>query len=367
MTTDRSRPTKALATRIAPELASHLEPVLMHDSSTNTLIRHYRTTQGRARLKDTVMNLGYNRPLYLLPFDHRHSYVTGMFNFNPPLTVEQHEAVADSKRVIYDGFRQALGKEVPIASAAILVDEEFGADILRDAVKSGYVTALSTEKSGSSEFEFEFGAAFAEHIEAFGPTFAKALVRYNPEGDAPLNRRQTARLKQLSDYCRSSDQLFMFELLVPATKAQMDRVQADRQTFDLRVRPALTSRPSAHYRTPESSPMCGRSKGSIAARTASALLKRCAVTAGTRSAASFWDAVPMRKRWRAGSKPPLPCRDSPDSRSGARLSGTQWPITTRKRRADKRPRPEWPSATASGWPFSSALTLHIRVRCDDGR
>ena len=149
------------------------------------------------------MSLGYNRPLYLLPFDHRHSYVTGMFNFNPPLTVEQHEAVADSKRVIYDGFRQALDKEVPIASAAILVDEEFGADILRDAVKSGYVTALSTEKSGSSEFEFEFGAAFAEHIEAFGPTFAKVLVRYNPEGDVALNRRQTAKLKRLSDYCRS--------------------------------------------------------------------------------------------------------------------------------------------------------------------
>ena len=185
------------------------------------------------------MSLGYNRPLYLLPFDHRHSYVTGMFKFNPPLTADEHETVADSKRVIYDGFRQALDKEVPIASAAILVDEEFGADILRDAVKRGYVTALSTEKSGSSEFEFEFGAAFAEHIEAFGPTFAKALVRFNPEGDAPLNRRQTARLKQLSDYCRSANQLFMFELLVPATQAQMDRVQADKQTYDLQIRPAL--------------------------------------------------------------------------------------------------------------------------------
>ena len=32
------------------------------------------------------MSLGYDRPLYLLPFDHRHSYVTGMFNFKPPLT-----------------------------------------------------------------------------------------------------------------------------------------------------------------------------------------------------------------------------------------------------------------------------------------
>ncbi len=186
------------------------------------------------------MNRGYNRPLYLLPFDHRHSYVTAMFKFNPPLTIDQHEAVTDSKRVIYDGFRQALGHDVPIASAAILVDAEFGAGILRDAVTRGYVTALSTEKSGSNEFEFEAGAAFAEHIRSFGPTFAKVLVRYNPEGDAALNRRQTARLKQLSDYCRSADQLFMFELLVPATKAQMDRVHTDRQTFDLHVRPELT-------------------------------------------------------------------------------------------------------------------------------
>jgi myo-inositol catabolism protein IolC len=192
--------------------------------------------------KDTIVNLGYKRPLYLLPFDHRHSYETGLFNFNPPLTIDQRAAVADSKRVIYEGFRQAAGDEVPLPSAAILVDEEFGADILRDAVTRGYVTALSTEKSGSDEFEFEFGAAFAEHIEAFGPTFAKVLVRYNPEGDALLNERQTAQLKRLSDYCRSSHQLFMFELLVPATKAQMDGIQGDQQIFDLRVRPELTLR-----------------------------------------------------------------------------------------------------------------------------
>jgi myo-inositol catabolism protein IolC len=185
------------------------------------------------------MSLGYNRPLYLLPFDHRQSYVTGMFQFTPPLTADEHDIVVDSKQVIYEGFRQALGNGVLTARAGILVDEEFGAGILRDANEHGYVTALSTEKSGSDEFEFEYGTAFAEHIEAFGPTFAKVLVRYNPEDDAALNQRQSARLKQLSDYCRAVDQLFMFELLVPATKAQMDRVQGDKQTYDRRVRPEL--------------------------------------------------------------------------------------------------------------------------------
>lgn len=184
------------------------------------------------------MTLGYNRPLYLLPFDHRHSYLTDMFHLIPPLTAEQHAAVIDSKQVIYDGFRRALGSEVPVAAAGILVDEEFGADILRDAAGNGYVTALSIEKSGSAEFEFEYGTGFADHIEAFEPTFAKALVRYNPEGDAALNERQATRLKQLSEYCRAVSQRFMFELLVPATEAQQRRVQ-DETTYDRLIRPRL--------------------------------------------------------------------------------------------------------------------------------
>ncbi len=186
-----------------------------------------------------MSSLGYNRPLYLLPFDHRQSYVTGMFHFTPPLTADEHDTVADSKQVIYDGFRQALGHGVPKDRAGILVDEEFGAAILRHALEHKYVTAVSTEKSGVEEFEFEYGTAFKEHIEAFAPTFAKVLVRYNPENDQALNRRQTARLRQLSDYCRTAEQLFMFELLVPATKAQMDRVQEDKATYDRHIRPEL--------------------------------------------------------------------------------------------------------------------------------
>ena len=185
------------------------------------------------------MRRGYTRPLYLLPFDHRHSYVTGMFHFTPPLTSDQHETVTESKQVIYDGFREALDR-VPVASAGIMVDEEFGAGIVRDAVKNGFVTALSTEQSGSNEFDFEHGAAFAEHIEAFEPTFAKALVRYNPEDDATLNQRQATRLKQLSDYCQAAEQRFMVELLVPATETQRYHIRADETTYDLRMRPGLT-------------------------------------------------------------------------------------------------------------------------------
>jgi myo-inositol catabolism protein IolC len=186
------------------------------------------------------MPRGYDRSLYLLPFDHRHSYVTGMFHLTPPLTVEEHHAVTDSKHLIYEGFREALGHELPVGDMGILVDEEFGAEILIDAARNGYVTALCVEKSGSIEFEFEYGAAFAEHIEAFAPTFAKALVHYNPEGDVALNERQNGRLRQLSNYCQAVGQLFMFELLVPATEEQRHRAETAEMNYDVSMRPELT-------------------------------------------------------------------------------------------------------------------------------
>ena len=185
------------------------------------------------------MNPGYNNALYLLPFDHRHSYVDGLFGFKQPLSASQRKEVIDSKQLIFEGFRQALAEGVPKEAAAILVDEEFGTHILRDAHRRGFVTALSVEQSGIDEFKFEYGDDFASHIEAFDPTFAKVLVRYNPEGDKALNLRQISRLKHLSDYCQRSDRRFMFELLVPATTGQLARMDGDKDAFDRQMRPEL--------------------------------------------------------------------------------------------------------------------------------
>ena len=185
------------------------------------------------------MSLGYDNALYLLPFDHRHSYLDGLFGFKPPLSASQREEVIDSKQLIFEGFKQALAEGVPKEAAAILVDEEFGAHILSDAHRRGFVTALSVEQSGVDEFEFEYGDDFASHIEAFDPSFAKVLVRYNPEGDTALNLRQVSRLKRLSDYCQRSRRRFMFELLVPATAGQLASTDGDKDAFDQQMRPAL--------------------------------------------------------------------------------------------------------------------------------
>jgi myo-inositol catabolism protein IolC len=185
------------------------------------------------------MTLGYNQPLYILPFDHRGSFQTGMFGWKGTLSPEQTAQIAAAKQVIYDGLKAAIAGGVAKAHAGILVDEQFGAAILRDAARSGYITCASAEKSGQEAFDFEYGEDFAKHIEAFDPTFCKVLVRYNPEGDMHLNQRQTARLRRLSDYLHAHDRKYMFELLVPATPGQLQQLGGDRKRYDLERRPAL--------------------------------------------------------------------------------------------------------------------------------
>src|SRR5215469_2037176 len=184
--------------------------------------------------------VGFNQPLYILPFDHRGSFQTKMFGWKGTLSPYQTAEIAATKQVIYDGFKAAIQAGVARQKAGILVDERFGAAILRDAATNGCTTACPAEKSGQEEFDFEYGEDFAEHIEAFHPTFCKVLVRYNPESDRALNQRQAARLRRLSEFLRSQGRSrFMFELLVPPDKEQLDRLKGDKKAYDLELRPRL--------------------------------------------------------------------------------------------------------------------------------
>jgi myo-inositol catabolism protein IolC len=186
------------------------------------------------------MPVGFDQPLYVLPFDHRGSFQTKMFGWKGALNDQQTAEIAAAKQVIYDGFKAAIAAGVPKSKAGILVDEQFGAAILRDASKQGYQTASPAEKSGQDEFDFEYGEDFAKHIEMFQPTFCKVLVRCNPEGDKALNQRQASRLKRLSDYLNGkSKSKFMFELLVPAEEAQLKKVNGDKKAYDQKIRPGL--------------------------------------------------------------------------------------------------------------------------------
>jgi 5-dehydro-2-deoxygluconokinase len=185
------------------------------------------------------VTIGYDKPLYVLPFDHRATFSKTMFGWQGPLTPEQAARIAAAKQVIFEGFKAAVAGGVAKNRAGIQVDEQFGAAILHDARKQGFITSCPAEHSGEEEFHFEYGPDFASHIERFDPTFCKVLVRYNPGGDKALNGCQADRLRQLSDYLHTHGRLYMFELLVPPSAAQLQRLGNDRKAYDLDLRPTL--------------------------------------------------------------------------------------------------------------------------------
>lgn len=185
------------------------------------------------------MTLGYDRPLYILAFDHRGSFSKKFFGVQGAPDAAQTARIVDAKQVIFEGLGRALDGGVSASAAGVLVDEQFGAEVARAARGRGLTLAMPVEKSGQDEFDFEYGDAFGDHIEEFDPTFSKVLVRWNPEGDAGMNERQGQRLKRLSDWLHGHERKYLFELLVPAEPAQLAAVGGDAHRYDTEVRPGL--------------------------------------------------------------------------------------------------------------------------------
>ena len=186
------------------------------------------------------MPLGYDRPLYVLAFDHRSAFAKTLFGITGREPTEDEAArISALKRVIFDGLALAVEEGAPREAAGALVDEQYGASVARDAKERGLVLSMPAEKSGRDEFELEYGEDFGAHVEAFDPDFVKVLVRYNPEGDRELNGRQAERLAMLSAWLRERGRKFLFELLVPAEPAQLAALDGDASLYDQEVRPRL--------------------------------------------------------------------------------------------------------------------------------
>lgn len=180
------------------------------------------------------------KELLVLAFDHRASFIEKMFEIKSRQpTSEEKKQIEDLKRIIFEGFRLSLKTKVPVKIAGLLVDEEFGASILREAKEGGLTFAMPVEKSGQDEFDFEYGENYMRHIREFDPTLVKVLVRYNPDGDRIANQRQLQKLKKLSDYLQQIKKLFLFELIVPPTQKQLLEFGGSKEAYDQQKRPKL--------------------------------------------------------------------------------------------------------------------------------
>jgi myo-inositol catabolism protein IolC len=158
-------------------------------------------------------SLGYSKNLFILPFDHRSSFAKGLFGkTEEEITGEEKEYIKYCKKIIYFGFKDAL-KEIPKEEAGILVDEEYGSEILLDAKANGFVSLLTTEKSGQKEFTMQ-EVDFKEKVARFSPTFLKALVRFHPDDEIDSKERQLIELKKLNGLCLDLNVKFLIEPLI---------------------------------------------------------------------------------------------------------------------------------------------------------
>jgi myo-inositol catabolism protein IolC len=181
--------------------------------------------------------------LWTLAFDHRNSLRRSFFGITGEATEADHQRARAAKAMIFDGVVAAIEQGIPTGQPAVLVDDEYGADVIARARELGVPTAVPVEASGHAVLRFEHGDdGFGPMLERLDPAYAKVLVRYNPDGDPDDNRVQRERLALLQRWVSDHGRQWMLELLVPATPAQTNQCGGDSDVYDANLRPELTVR-----------------------------------------------------------------------------------------------------------------------------
>lgn len=176
----------------------------------------------------------------ILAFDHRGQFSRSVLGVGPDnLSPAQLVLLKDAKSLIFEAFLAARGTLDPEVRAGVLVDEEYGSSVLHQASRRDYILAMPVERADQRLFEFEYGAAFGEHLDTFQPDMAKALVRYNVGSSWQVKESQLRRLKALSDFLVASGRRFMFELIVVPTEAQLQAAGGDILSFEDSARAEL--------------------------------------------------------------------------------------------------------------------------------
>jgi myo-inositol catabolism protein IolC len=180
------------------------------------------------------------RPLFILAMDQRDSFQRTLFEVTGTPSAEQLTRMRDAKSLIFAAVRRLAGTQPAGSSLGVLVDEELGADVAREARPAGFELAMPVEVSGSNRLAFQYGDQFGEHIEAFDPDWVKVLVRFNPADPGELQHAQTVTLRQLHDWVTAHQRRWLLELLVPPTREQL-AAHEDQALYDEEARPGLTA------------------------------------------------------------------------------------------------------------------------------
>ena len=219
------------------------------------------------------MDLGYDKPLYLLAFDHRGSFEKDLFHAHPPISDEVRAGISDAKSLIFEGFEQAVSRGAPRDCAGVLVDEEFGAAVARRAKAGGHVLAMPAERSGQAEFELPVRRRLREPHRGLRPDLHQGPGSLQPRrrrGAQPPPDRAPRAAERLAARAGASFPLRTARCPPPPNSSTLRRRPASIRRRD----PARlsSSRRSAPSRSRASSRTSGRSRASTAPPTAPAVV-----------------------------------------------------------------------------------------------
>ncbi|QOR70076.1 DUF2090 domain-containing protein [Ruania alkalisoli] len=152
------------------------------------------------------------QPWAVLAFDHRERAFAAV-----RATGMTHDEIRLSKQLILEAYTLAVDRGLGQVQPGLLVDEEFGAPIAREAAARGHVVSMPVERASEAVFTFEYGSDYQQHLLEFRPTFAKALVHYRTTDTDQTKQTQLTRLRELSDFLAEQSIAFMLELIVGQT------------------------------------------------------------------------------------------------------------------------------------------------------
>ena len=134
------------------------------------------------------MQLGYDKKLYILAFDHRGSFQKKFFGIEGEPDPEQTAMIADAKHLIFEGMQQAVA-----AGADPSISRRAGRRAVRlapfpsEAREAGLKLAMPAERSGQNMFDFQYGEEFRRAHRELRPRLH--------EGARPLQPRRRRRGK----------------------------------------------------------------------------------------------------------------------------------------------------------------------------
>jgi 5-dehydro-2-deoxygluconokinase len=184
--------------------------------------------------------LGYEKDLYVLPFDHRSSFVKKIIGDVERLSKKDTKKIKEYKKIIFQAFLKARReiKNNLASKLAILIDDQFGLEIFKEAKKKKIPAILAVEESGQRVFTLRHGRNFGKNLLRLKPDFVKALLHYNP-ANKTLNIIQQRRLKNLNDYCKKNNFKLIVELLISPTEKDFEKAKGSRELFDKKFRTSL--------------------------------------------------------------------------------------------------------------------------------